>query len=241
MKNATLSQRIHKELTEIISAAECGDRLPSEPKLAEHLGVSRASLREVMRTFETRGLIRRKQGAGTFVIRPSDVIESGLEVLESIPSLAERIGYSVTIGKLKVVNREATKKEARKLELETPKEVVEVSRVILTERRPIAFLVDVLSEDNLSPDSITEDFNGSVLDILTHRSDTTLTTSRCEINSVTASSDIAGALDIQPGNVLLRFEALLYEAAGNAVDYSISYFLPGFFRFHVVRRIGKSV
>jgi GntR family transcriptional regulator len=32
--------------------------------------------------------------------------------------------------------------------------------------------------------------------------------------------------------------ATLYSANGAVVDYSHSYFLPGHFRFHVVRRIG---
>jgi GntR family transcriptional regulator len=65
-----------------------------------------------------------------------------------------------------------------------------------------------------------------------------LTSSRCEINAVTASTEVARALQIQRGDVLLRFEAFLYDASGKVVDYSFSYFLPGVFRFHVVRKVG---
>jgi hypothetical protein len=32
----------------------------------------------------------------------------------------------------------------------------------------------------------------------------------------------------------------LSDISGRVVDYSHSYFLPGFFRFHVVRRVGIS-
>ena len=85
------SEKLHNKLIEIISDADPGQRLPSEPALAEKLGVSRATLREAMRTFETQGLLRRRQGVGTFVVRPSQVIESGLEVLESIERLSARI------------------------------------------------------------------------------------------------------------------------------------------------------
>jgi GntR family transcriptional regulator len=53
-----------------------------------------------MRTFETQGLIRRRQGSGTYVVRPSHVIESGLEVLESIETLSNRIGLKVSVGEL---------------------------------------------------------------------------------------------------------------------------------------------
>ncbi|HEX6035226.1 MAG TPA: GntR family transcriptional regulator, partial [Anaerolineales bacterium] len=57
-------QRLQAELAELIGRSAAGTRLISEPKLAKQLGVSRATLREAMRTFETQGLIRRRQGAG---------------------------------------------------------------------------------------------------------------------------------------------------------------------------------
>jgi len=59
-----------------------------------------------------------------------------------------------------------------------------------------------------------------------------------EINAVAATSDIARLLEIQRGDVLLMFQAYLYDDAGRVVDFSQSYFLPGYFRFHVVRRVG---
>ncbi len=37
-----------------------------------------------MRSFEGQGLIRRRQGVGTFVVAKVPVFDSGLEVLESI-------------------------------------------------------------------------------------------------------------------------------------------------------------
>ena len=107
MTNQSVSQRLHENLGRIIAAAAPGERLPSEPALARDLGVSRATLREAMRTFETQGLIRRRQGSGTYVSHPSGVIDSGLEVLESIESMAERIHLAVRLGELKVDRRAA--------------------------------------------------------------------------------------------------------------------------------------
>ena len=80
------------QLASLLAVASPGERLPSEPELARQLGVSRATLREAMRTFEGQGLIRRRQGVGTFVVSHTQVMESGLEVLESIESLASKIG-----------------------------------------------------------------------------------------------------------------------------------------------------
>jgi len=41
--------------------------------------------------------------------------------------------------------------------------------------------------------------------------------------------------------VLLKFVASLYSDSGAIVDYSNSYFLPGYFRFHVVRSVDNSL
>lgn len=79
IKENDVSRSLHEQLSVLIAGTESGEQLPSEPKLADDFGVSRASLREAMRTFETRGLLQRQQGVGTFVIHPTHVFDSGLE------------------------------------------------------------------------------------------------------------------------------------------------------------------
>jgi GntR family transcriptional regulator len=166
------------------------------------------------------------------------VIDSGLEILESIETLAQRIGLPVTMGMWKVYQRPAKDEECRALAMNEDCEVVEVTRVIEAENRPVAFLIDVLPKTVLTPRDFESDFTGSVLDLLLHRGTPNLAVSRTDITAVTANAEIAKALGIQRGDVLLQFNALLYTADGQVVDYSYSYFLPGYFRFHVVRRVG---
>jgi GntR family transcriptional regulator len=237
MAHLSTSQRLHESLGTIIAEKKQGERLPSEPELARRLGVSRATLREAMRTFETQGLIRRRQGSGTFVVHPSTVIESGLEVLESIETMAERIGLPASMGELKIEHRSPSQEEAQILKC-ADAQVVDLSRVILAGARPAAYLIDIVPDDVIAPADLKANFTGSVLDLLLKRGFPSLMTSRCEINAVTASPEVARALGIQRGDVLLRFVSFLYSTTGRVVDYSFSYFLPGYFRFHVVRRVG---
>jgi len=237
--NQTKSQKLLASLSKMISGLQIGERLPSEPKLARQLGVSRATLREAMRTFETQGLIHRRQGSGTYVARPSQVIESGLEVLESIETLARRIGLPVSLGEMQTVEKPATAEEAAALGVEEGSVLLQVMRVILAEGQPAAYLIDILPQNLIVPAELQKGFTGSVLDLLLRHKTLDLTTSRCEINAVNASPEVARALGIQKGDVLLRFIAYLYTSAGRVVDYSFSYFLPGYFNFHVVRRVGQ--
>ncbi len=232
------SQRLHEQLGKIIADTAPGERLLTEPELAKQLNVSRATLREAMRTFETQGLIYRHQGSGTFVIHPSQVIDTGLEVLQSIETLSKRIGLPVSMGDLKIDHRSANEEVAKALSIRQEETVWHVSRVIHAEGRPVAYLIDILPEDLLNAGELATGFTGSVLDQLLRRGSPALVSSRCEINAVQAEIGVAKALRIQRGDVLLRFIAYLYTTNGRVVDYSFSYFLPGYFNFHVIRRIG---
>jgi GntR family transcriptional regulator len=234
-----MSQELHERLGYLINQTEPGGRLPSEPKLAEILGVSRATLREAMRTFETQGRLRRLQGVGTFVTHPRNLIESGLEVLESIETQAERINLPVTYGELSIETQIAGENIGGILEVEPDTQLIRVSRVIFAEDRPIAYLVDILPEDVLSDEEINNGFNGSVLDLLLQKGELPLDSSRCEISAVSVPLGVARALNIQKGVSLLCFTAVLFSENGIPLDYSLSYFLPGYFRFHVVRKVGK--
>ena len=110
--------------------------------------------------------------------------------------------------------------------------------MIRAENRPVAFLVDTLPVDILTPVDLQSGFTGSVLDLLIKRGSPTLANSRTEIRAVAAAPEIAKALEIQRGDVLLQFESCLFTLAGRVIDHSFSYFLQGYFHFHVVRSIG---
>jgi Transcriptional regulators len=230
--------RLQSELAEMINSLPAESRLLSEPYLAKKMGVSRATLREAMRSFEGQGLIRRRQGVGTFVVAKVPVIDTGLEILESIETLALRSGLSVSIGELQVQEVLADEDHAALLNVPAGTKLTRVLRVIYTNNRPIAFLLDTLPLDILAASEIQTGFTGSVLDLLLRRGKPKLTQSRTEINAIGATSEVARALQLQRDDVLLHFAAQLYSETGRVVDYSISYFLPGYFRFHVVRRVG---
>lgn len=238
-KRGTSFQELQEKLGKVIANTPAGERLPSEPKLAKQLHVSRATLREAMRAFEGEGIIRRRQGVGTFVISHTHIIESGLEVLESIETLAKRIDLAVEMGVSNIQYIEADREFANIFDVPAGSALLQVERVIVAEERPAAYLIDILPNDIVSPQELKKGFTGSVLDFILQRGTPKLANSVAEINAVAATSEVARYLEIQRGDVLLGLTAKLFTEDGQMIDYSSSYFLPGYFHFHVVRRVGK--
>lgn len=232
-------QRLQADLAKLIANTPAGSRLTSEPELAKQLGVSRATLREAMRTFETQGLIRRRQGSGTYVVGKFGVIDAGLEVLESLETMAQRLNLQISVSDLHVEQMEADARTAEALCVEAGTRITRVRRVMRAEGRPVAYLVDALPEEYLKPSDLPREFGGSVLDFLL-ASGKDLQLSRANIGAANATADVAKPLEIQRDDVLLRFDAQLYDSKGKVVDYSVSYFIPGYFQFHVNRRVGSS-
>lgn len=232
-------QRLQADLAALIARTPAGQRLISEPDLAKQMGVSRATLREAMRTFETQGLIRRRQGSGTYVVGKVPVMDAGLEVLESLDTMASRMNLQTTVSDLHVDQVDADKETAAGLGVAEMVRLTRIRRVMRADSRPVAYLIDTLPADTLKPGDLPNGFTGSVLDLMLSRGNK-LTVSRAAISATNATADVAKALEIQRGDVLLQFVSQLYLDTGKVVDYTLSYFIPGYFHFHVVRRIGNS-
>lgn len=81
---AVKKHRVHEEIVEQIRAEVAGgrlkpgDQLPSERDLSERFQVSRASVREAIRSLESMGLVMIKNGEGTYVSSGPEILLSPL-------------------------------------------------------------------------------------------------------------------------------------------------------------------
>ena len=231
--------QVEEALAAMIEQMEPGNQLPPEPTLAKQLGVSRATLREVLRTFAERGILVRRQGVGTFVTSRIPILEAGLEVLESLSRMAKRLNLTTEVTHLEMVERLASPAEVTALALPdgTDIDILSVNRVITVEGEPVADLRDIVPLYYLHKTDFDTDFDCSVLDVLLQRGSPMLSTSRTEIVTEEANTRCAARLGVRNGAALLKLVAQLYSYDEKVVDYSISYFVPGHFKFHVMRKV----
>lgn len=232
-----LYQRAEEALANLAARMAPGERLPPEPVLAQRMGISRATLREALRSLAQQGRLVRRQGIGTFVGDGHAIIENGLEVLESLDTLGRRLGLHMEMGEVRVEQRLIAAEECTRMQRAPGEHAWSIARVILEEKTPIAYLEDVVPLEFLRATDLAE-FSGSVLDLLRSRGAPMLSHSLTQITAVAADRRLRDLLDLARGAVLLKLEACLTANGGTIVDYSNSYFVPGYFRFHVVRRVG---
>lgn len=240
-KSLPLAQQV---VQEILTGIEAGSLvradglLPSEAEMSRSFDVSRATIREALSRLEQSGVVYRRHGVGTFVAPPGPVLEAGFEKLESLRTTARRMGLDTRMGEAEIEEREASAYEAECLAVAPGTQVLSARRVMLTGPQPVAYLIDIVPLSILRQQDLGEDFEGSVLDILIQRHQPELSHSNTNISIEAADAPTARRLQIKRGEMLMKLEAQLYSREGAIVDYSLTYFVPGYFRFHVVRRIG---
>jgi GntR family transcriptional regulator len=241
-RNISLARQAAQEILQGIKSGRLvrgNGMLPSEAELSQKLEVSRATIREALSQLEQRRAVTRRHGVGTFAAPPAPRIDTGLEELKSLETLARGIGLETRMSDPVIEERCATAAEAECLQISPNSSVLSIARVILTGVRPIAFLVDIVPTTILQRQDLDRSFRGSVLDLFIQRRDLMLSHSRTEILIESADSIIARKLRLKRGAPLHKLEAQLFTRDGRIVDYSTSYFVPGYFLFHVIRRVGN--
>lgn len=130
--------QIGKQVEALIHAGRLkeGDPLPSEPRIADELGVSKMTVRQAIGELVSKGLLRRQRGRGTFVCRPKVSIR--LPYFMSYTQDMRRRGYVPRTEHTSIEEVPASGRQAEQLDVEAHEALIRIVRMRFADELPMA-------------------------------------------------------------------------------------------------------
>lgn len=221
---------------------KAGDRIPPEAVLVQNLGVSRATVRSGLARLAERGLLERRQGSGTFLVRPPEGVRlrNGLERLETYTVHAGRLGLDLGSRDLRIEATVAGAEEAMALEVPHGEPLAKVCRTLLVNGEPAAWMVDVVPEDVIPAGRIRERFRpeAMLLDLLVSEKVSISFSKLCiDAEMIGPDDEVGKALGLNTLSAALSLIETMYLTSGRPAQWSRNVFLPGNLDLHVVREL----
>ncbi len=226
---------IVKQIREFIDEGRMknGDQLPTEKELTETFKVSRASVREAIRTLESMGLVESRQGNGTFVIATSE--ESLVRPLAT--ALFQEKDHLIDIFYIRQIIEPHIAEIAA--ENATPEEIKELDAIMKEHEENLSLGSHVVTTDSafhnylahMTKNGVLERLLHAIVELLTETREQYLQNQDREQSSLHGHRDILAAIQSHDGNAaklamrrhLSRIEKIVFgkkkeQKNGNALN-----------------------
>ena len=195
---------IVKQIRELIDEGRMknGDQLPTEKELTETFKVSRASVREAIRTLESMGLVESRQGNGTFVIASSE--ESLVRPLAA--ALFQEKDHLIDIFYIRQIIEPHIAEIAA--ENATPEEIKELDAIMREHEENLAIGSHPITTDSafhnylarMTKNRVLERLLHAIVELLTETREEYLQNQDREQSSLHGHRDILAAIQSRDGN-----------------------------------------
>ena len=204
--------------------------MPGENALAAEYGVSRLTIRRSLETLEDEGLIRRRQGRGTFAEPPTAAGHAA--DIDALMAHLDRMGMQTQVRLLDLQVVPASTQVAERLELAAGDPVSRAVRVRSHDNMPFSYLTTHVPQEiarRIAPKLLG---SRSLLAIFR---DLGIEVARAEqsISATLAEPAAAQALDIPVGSALLSLHRLVRDANGQPVEWLHALYRPDRFEYRM--------
>jgi DNA-binding GntR family transcriptional regulator len=206
-----------------------GDRIANEVTWADQLGVSRPTVRQAIQLLVDKGMLVRKRGVGTQVVRAP--IRRTVE-LTSLYDDLKRSGHHTSTDVLDLSRTRADEHTAARLGVPVGTPLWRLERVRHVDGKPLALM------RNYVPESVTDlegvDFTGTGLYELFRSRAIHLRVAHQTICARLADDRESELLGVAVADALLTMERTSYDDGGRAVEYADHLYRPDLYSYETM-------
>lgn len=206
-----------------------GDRIANEVTWADQLGVSRPTMRQAIQLLVDKGMLVRKRGVGTQVVRAP--IRRTVE-LTSLYDDLKRSGHRTSTDVLDLSRTRTDERTAARLGVPVGTPLWRLERVRHVDGKPLALM------RNYVPESVTDlegvDFTGTGLYELFRSRAIHLRVAHQSICARLADERESGLLGVAVADALLTMERTSYDDGGRAVEYADHLYRPDLYSYETM-------
>lgn len=205
-----------------------GERLPSEPDLARHYAVSRATVREALRVLEQDGVVVASRGQGTFVRAEEALPHVGITTLYSITEVIRQQGYTPSTTEIRLSRSHlgalGPLRSSTSAAFPDDEPVAVIERTRRADGHPVAYTQDAVPLrllDHLHWEERVAE--GSLFDLL-REIGAEVDYTHTRLYAVGAPREAAQRLEVAPGAPLLMMEETVYDRKDRPVVMARDYY-----------------
>jgi len=212
-------------LLEMLERPEFGptERIPAERDLAEHLGISRMTLRKALQTLIDRGVLERRGNRGTFVTAPG--VERPLNTVarKGIAEVVEQAGARSGSKLLYFEQTQASVRVAKLLKIREGDVLLTIRRLRTVDQKPFCIETSYIPAARV-PELVAGDLieGASLYALLLARYQIEIDSDEGTLSIATMNDQEARLLEVDPGTPALVYRGVIFDTQGQPVEYLVS-------------------
>ena len=200
--------------------------LPSENRLSEEFNVSNITIRKAMALLVREGLIVRKRGIGTRVVRrkesriPLKITGNFRDWVDS----ALRKKYQLTVEVLSIDKMNCPQPIAEMLALRTDQKVWCIKRIRKLKREPASYYINFVPVDLIEKVIKSDFISQSFIEVFKQKGKIPITKASQQVEAVVSDMDVSSILGIHFGSALFFVENTYYSDDDRPLEVTHIYF-----------------
>lgn len=238
MGGSTIAAKLTRRLIKELQSGEYAnqDKLPAEVELAEHYGVSRSVIRDVLANLEREGFIERGRGIGTTIHREIINLNNRLDLKFEYNELVRDRGREPSSDSIKLYEKPAEKDLAGRLHIPAGATVLVREKRVLASGEPVIYSIDHVPLELFSRvDYRTLDWMRPIFDLLEEACGIVVDTDISRIAASNGPPEVRKKLEVPEGEALLFMDGVGYYKLSYPIIQTYGYY-TNFFDFTMLRK-----